>query len=152
MVLPDSFDGVSFTTVKELCFAAISHFSPLQLQDHVRKAQHLAIKYGHGSQLEAQYADELYRCLYKVTKERCIIHSEFSYTNNGRLDFFLRAKSWGIEVLHEDDQKNLNQFKRKSKYSSWNLVKDSIALNFRRSEPDPKTKCSKWWPLRTCCC
>lgn len=146
LILPSGSDRIPFTTVKELCFTAISQFCPHHLQNHMRKASHLAIKsaqMGPHETLppEAQYADELYHCLHKVTNEKCIVHLELSYTNAGRIDFFLKDNLWGIELLREGDrlQEHLDRFKGKGKYGSWKLVKDWVTLDFRHSDPGSET-------------
>lgn len=86
---------------------------------------------------EAQFQDELYRALHLVTGGKCNIHSEFSYTSRGRLDFFLKKKQWGIEVMREGDrlQNHIERFEPQGAYGSWSLVKDWVILDFRHTQP-----------------
>ena len=35
---PDDYDGITFTSAKELCFEALQHFSPTLLQSYTSKA------------------------------------------------------------------------------------------------------------------
>ena len=137
LLYPDSYDGIEFATVKDLCFAAIPLFSHTLLQHHSRKS-HVAPILSNAP--EAQFADELYRCLYKVTGGECTIHSEFSYTLEGRVDFFLKGKRWAIETLKEgnDALGHINRFTTQGAYERWGIVSQFILLDFRLSAPRSK--------------
>lgn len=141
LLLHSEYDRVKHGTVRELCFEALQSFSPNQLRNHPRKPKP-------GSRAldapapEAQYQAELYRTLHVVTGGRCIIHSEFSYTTRGKVDFFLNEKTWGIEVMREGGrlQNHIDRFKPDGPYGSWKLVKDWVVLDFRQTEPPAPEK------------
>ena len=137
MLYPDSYDGIEFATVKDLCFAAIPLFSPTLLKHHCRKS-HVAPILSNAP--EAQFADGLYRCLYKVTDGKCTIHSEFSYTPEGRVGFFIKGKRWAIEALTEgnDALGHINRFTTQGAYGRWGVVDQFILLDFRLSTPRSK--------------
>ncbi|WEW56805.1 hypothetical protein PRK78_002260 [Emydomyces testavorans] len=130
----ESEEDIVHKNVRELCFDAIRHFSPTQIQNHPKKALRAR---SFAPPPNSQYQGEIHRTLYLVTGGRCRIHSEFSYTTKGKVDFFVNNRRWGIEVMREGDrlQANLDGFKPDVKYGSWKLVDDWIILDFRQTEP-----------------
>ncbi|PGH10524.1 hypothetical protein AJ79_05452 [Helicocarpus griseus UAMH5409] len=141
LLLHSEYDGIRHSTVRELCFQALEKFSPTQLRSHPRKPRpgRQAIE---ARAPEAQYQAELYRALHIITGGRCIIHSEFSYTTRGKVDFFLNKKTWGIEVLREEDrlQGPIDRLRPDGAYGSWKLVKDWVILDFCQTEPPAAEK------------
>lgn len=89
---------------------------------------------------EAQYAYELYRCLYAFTGGKCVIHSEYSYTVEGRIDFFIKSRQWGIECIKDSDRMLNHEkcFQGQGAYGSWGIVCDYIILNFCTKPPKKK--------------
>jgi hypothetical protein len=136
LLFPDSDDGITFSSPKDLCFEALKYFSPTSLASHARKVGRAP----GATRPEAQYAYELYRCLYKVTGGKCTIHSEYSYTVEGRIDLFLKKRKWGIEVLKDGDRmpQHINRFEPQGAYGSWKVVSKYIILDFRTKPPSLK--------------
>jgi hypothetical protein len=107
-------------------------FSPTLLKAHGRKVAYVSV-----GRPEAQYAYELYRCLHIVTGEKCSIQCEYSLTEDGKIDFFLKGKNWGLEVLREGDrmQNHLDRFGTGGAYGKWGIMEDHILLDFRSRRP-----------------
>jgi hypothetical protein len=126
----------TFGGVNELCFAALAHFNPLSLSKHEKRATR-SPSTAHVRCPEAQYAFELYRCLYKVLEGKVCLHTEFSYTSDGRLDLYLREKRWAIELLKDGDgtKQHVQRFNLGGKYHRWGMIDDHILLDFRTQWP-----------------
>ena len=62
-----------------------------------------------------------------------MIHSEFSYTKAGRIDFLLKQPGWGIEIFRDGDllEQHISRFTVGGAYRSWGIVNDYILLDFR---------------------
>ncbi|KAL9616924.1 MAG: hypothetical protein Q9160_008237 [Pyrenula sp. 1 TL-2023] len=62
------------------------------------------------------------------------ILSEYSHTRDGRIDFFIFDKKWGIEVLHSRSKvkitEHIRRFQTGGKYRAWHILDDYIILNF----------------------
>lgn len=136
LLFPDDDDGIHFVSLKDLFFEAICHFSPTALTSHKHKLNRIP----GATQPEAPYAYELYRCLYQVTRGKSIVHSEYSYTVAGRIDFFLKGRKWGIEVLKDGDRlsEHINRLDPENTCGSWSMVSERILLNFCTSYPKVK--------------
>ena len=52
---------------------------------------------------EAQYQDEFYRCCHTLSNGSLVTFPEFG-TAKGRVDFYIPAKEWGVELLRDGDQ------------------------------------------------
>ena len=52
---------------------------------------------------EAQYQDEFYRCCHTHSNGSLVTFPKFS-TAKGRVDFYIPAKQWGVELLREGNQ------------------------------------------------
>jgi len=52
---------------------------------------------------EARYQDEFYRCCYTYSKSTLITYPEFDMAK-GRVDFYIPAKNWGVELLRDGNQ------------------------------------------------
>jgi len=52
---------------------------------------------------EAQYQDEFYRCCHTHSNGSLVTFPEFG-TAKGRVDFYIPAKQWGVELLRDGDQ------------------------------------------------
>ena len=91
---------------------------------------------------EAQYAFELYRCLFKLLEGTTSVQAEFSYASDGRLDLFIQEKRWAIELLRDGDrtQNHMQRFRPGGTYHGWGIIQDYILLDF----------CTKWPTNRDC--
>lgn len=82
---------------------------------------------------EAAYQDELYCCLNYELRSLPIL-SEYSPSKDGRIDFYIFDKKWGIEVLHPrrkaDITEHICRFQAGGKYQRWNILDDYIILSF----------------------
>lgn len=116
-----------------LGLAALPLFSPASLRRHKRMRGQAP---GCGCP-EAQYGFELYGAVHRVLGRKVTLHAEFSYTKRGRIDFFLLAERWGIEVLKDGDRlaEQISRCKPSGRYGSWGVVKDYTILDFRTKMP-----------------
>jgi hypothetical protein len=124
-----------FTNVRDLCLAALPLFNPLSLTQHEKRV----LQSPSTTQIrcpEAQYAMELYRCLYKVLEGKTSLHAEFSYAADGRLDLFIRERRWAIELLRDENRtkEHVQRFRPGGNYHGWGIIEDYILLDF----------CTKW--------
>jgi hypothetical protein len=92
---------------------------------------------------EAQYQEEYYRCVHKVTDGNVQISPEYAAaagTRAGRIDFLIPSKKWGIELTREGDKldEHVSSFANKDAYEHWFQTPDMldhILLDFRNTEP-----------------
>ena len=79
------------------------------------------------------FQDELYSCL---NQELCNlpILTEYSHTKDGRIDFYIFDRKWGIEILSSGSKAKVMEhaarFTAGGKYHAWNILEDYIILNF----------------------
>ncbi|KAF7968671.1 hypothetical protein HWV62_29715 [Athelia sp. TMB] len=81
------------------------------------------------------YRDEFYRALFDAT-DGCVRVSS-SATDGARVDFFVPARKWGIELLR-DGRKVQDRFHGDGAYGAWLApadVAERIVLDFRGSRP-----------------
>lgn len=82
---------------------------------------------------EAAFQDEMY-CALSFELQNLPILSEYSHTKDGKIDFFIFDKKWGIEVLQCGSMSKIAEhtarFAVGGKYREWNIFKDYIILNF----------------------
>jgi len=98
-----------------------SYFSPVFLAHHERKAKHLI----RAQPPEAQWGDELNRCLIKATGGKCVVRSEFRFTAERKIDLFIPSGRWGrFQTGHEE------RFAKNGKYNKWELLTDHLILDF----------------------
>ena len=75
----------------------------------------------------------MYCCL-NYELEGLPILSEYAHTKDGRIDFYVFDRKWGIEVLQSgsktDIKKYADRFLLGRKYRAWNIFEDYIILNF----------------------
>ena len=81
---------------------------------------------------EAQYQDEFYRCSYELGASSMITFSEFG-TANGRVDFYIPGKKWGIELLRNGQSlaEHSGRFSTGGRYERTLVIEDYIILDFR---------------------
>ena len=53
--------------------------------------------------LEAQYQDEFHGCCHTYSKSSLVSFAEFGMAK-GRVDFYIPAKKWGVELLRDGNQ------------------------------------------------
>ncbi|KAL5478279.1 hypothetical protein ACEPAI_2463 [Sanghuangporus weigelae] len=85
---------------------------------------------------EAQYQDEFYRCSYKYSSGSCLSFPEFG-TAEGRVDFYVPSKKWGIELLRDGNQleEHSGRFLQTGSYGRTLEIDEFIVLDFRSSRP-----------------
>ncbi|KAF8213633.1 hypothetical protein K438DRAFT_1956999 [Mycena galopus ATCC 62051] len=134
---------VSAMTLLDFICPIIDTFSSNGL---LQPTQHTTGPHSLPSIPEAQWQDLFYTGVYKVTGGRGIwISPEYGTgkTPNatGRIDFFVSAKKWGIELLREGDRiaDHLARFAEGGAYDNWiqnGEITDYIVLDFRtRAQP-----------------
>jgi len=80
---------------------------------------------------EAQYQQEFFRCCHSISKGSLIALREFG-TKEGRVDFYIPSKKWGVELLRNGDQ--LAQHRKKARWD----VSDHVILDCRTTYPTKK--------------
>ncbi|KAF2726700.1 hypothetical protein EJ04DRAFT_530052, partial [Polyplosphaeria fusca] len=62
------------------------------------------------------------------------ILAQYAFTQDGRIDLFVAARKWGIEILQCGSNTNLAEhivrFAPGGKYHNWGIMDDHIVLNF----------------------
>lgn len=115
-------------SLQQICTNAIARFSPGTLQKR-RHSRHS----GSWSIPEAAFQDELYECLNQELHYLPIL-SEYSHTKDGRIDFYISDRKWGIEVLQCGSNKEIvnhtARFASGGNYQRWEIMDDYIILNF----------------------
>jgi hypothetical protein len=131
------FPGDAFPTLQVLCQAVLEHFSSTKLR-HCTEG-----KLSTAGQLrppEAQYQDEFYRAFNWVVGRGVPISSEWSRLGDGRVDFWIPQKKWGIEFLRDHSRvtEHCNRFREGGQYHSWikaGMLKDWIIIDCATSRP-----------------
>ena len=125
-------------SLQQICTNAIARISPSTLQN--RRRSQSKEKWGIP---EAAFQDELYCCL-NLELHYLPILSEYAHTNDGRMDFYVSDKKWGIEVLqcgsNADIIQHISRFTAGGKYHIWDIMDDYIILNFCPRSALPKVK------------
>ena len=82
---------------------------------------------------EARYQDELYRCCHIGS---LITFPEFGMVE-GRADFYIPAKHWGIELLHEGNQpaNHCGRFSKQGPYNTSLEPSEYIIVDCRTTRP-----------------
>ncbi|KAM6497511.1 hypothetical protein JOM56_007984 [Amanita muscaria] len=85
---------------------------------------------------EAQYPDELYRCCHTLSKGSLITFPEFG-TAKGRVDFYIPAKTWGIELLRDGNQlaRHCGRFSQTGSYGTTLPLSEYIIIDCRTTHP-----------------
>ncbi|KAF2872276.1 hypothetical protein BDV95DRAFT_593681 [Massariosphaeria phaeospora] len=79
-----------------------------------------------------------YRRLYPGREPDAVVKNtslqQYSHTKDGRIDLFVAARKWGIEILQCGSNtaltKHISRFAPGGNYHSWDLMDDYIILNF----------------------
>lgn len=125
------FPDQKFPTIQTLCTAILERFSAKNLRLCVQGKLSTA---GKPRPLEAQYQDEFYRAFNSVVPPGVPISSEWSRKGDGRIDFWIPQKRWGIELLRDHNRVNehCDRFKKGGRYYSWiedGLLEDWIIID-----------------------
>ena len=91
---------------------------------------------------EAQFQHEFYRACYEYTKGLVLTFPECG-TAKGRIDFFIRSKKWGIELLRNGDKLAAHDDRfTQGEYGKWieeGMMDDYIMIDFRSNIPTDET-------------
>jgi hypothetical protein len=85
---------------------------------------------------EAQFQDEFYRCCREYSKRGLLPFPEFG-TAKGRVDFYIPARGWGVELLRDGDrlERHVGRFSDTGIYHTTLPLSDYIILDFRKTRP-----------------
>ncbi|ESK90238.1 hypothetical protein Moror_7692 [Moniliophthora roreri MCA 2997] len=131
------------------CDGTFQLFSPTALRSPVRTQR---ANLTDSVPEEAKYQHEFYRCLYEATGGACAVSPEYGQTimqDRGRIDFFIGAKGWGIELLHDGDRvpHHVARLKAGGTYHPWiqvlGTMADFIILDFHQTKPRPQQNVDK---------
>ena len=97
---------------------------------------------------EAQYQDELYRCCHALSEGSLVTFPEFG-TAKGRVDFYIPAKRWGIELLRDGNQlaSHWGRFSKNGSYRTTISLADYIIVDCRTTRPLVEHPCKWTWSL-----
>jgi hypothetical protein len=145
----------AYSSVFNLCLAAISKFKPSQIHIPIRRVGAPS----HTTRVpEAQYQDEFYRAVFSVTAGSVRISPEFMSATGadvvGRIDFFIPVVKWGIEIMRDGNRlfEYNSRFEASGAYGTWlksGDMADYILLDCRTSVPQKRhlsTKSDFWRP------
>ncbi|KAF5872317.1 uncharacterized protein Bfra_005674 [Botrytis fragariae] len=120
-------------TLQQACLNAIERFSPSVLHHRSPSSNTGCQSDTNWGIPEAVFQDEMYCCLNQELHNLPIL-SEYAETKDGRIDFFIFGKKWGIEILQSGNhgrlEEHANRFKSGGKYHKWGILEDYIILNF----------------------
>ena len=115
-------------SLREICTNAIARFSPSIFRN--RRRRQSGSRWGIP---EAAFQNELYSCL-GFELHYLPILAEYSHSWEGRIDFYVSANKWGIEVLqcgnNTEIAEHITRFSTGGKYEKWGILDDYIILNF----------------------
>ena len=130
----------NFTSPFDLAIDVISKFKPSQLYLPIRRVGPTSTD----EVSEAQYQDEFYRSLFSVTFGNVRFSPEFASAKRahvaGRIDFFISATKWGIELTRDGKllKEHSSRFADTGAYGTWlksgDMV-DYILLDCRTTIP-----------------
>ncbi|KAM6503841.1 hypothetical protein JOM56_000784 [Amanita muscaria] len=85
---------------------------------------------------EVQYQDELYRCCHTLSKGSVLTFPEFG-TAKGRVDLYIPAKCWGIELLRDGNQlaRHWGRFSQTGSYRTTLPLSEHIIVDCRTTHP-----------------
>ncbi|KAM0180802.1 hypothetical protein ACHAPF_002095 [Botrytis cinerea] len=120
-------------TLQQACLNAIERFSTSVLHRRSTSSNISCKSSPDWGIPEAVFQDEMYCCLNHELHNLPIL-SEYAETKDGRIDFFVFGKKWGIEILQSGDngrlEEHANRFQSGGKYHKWGILEDYIILNF----------------------
>jgi len=114
-------------TLLQFSTEVIRSFSPLNLANERRIGPGFIQR-----PLEAQYQDEFYRSCHELSRGSTITFPEFG-TAKGRVDFYIPARKWGIELLRDGRalEEHWGRFSSTGIYTTTLALDDYIILDFR---------------------
>ncbi|KAK9237143.1 hypothetical protein V1525DRAFT_404725 [Lipomyces kononenkoae] len=135
--VPTKYPDEAFPTIQSLCKEVLKHFSSKNLRHCVEGKLSTAAKL---RPLEAQYQDEFYRAFNAVVGRGVPISSEWSRKGDGRVDFWIPQKRWGIELLRDHNRvtEHCDRFKKGGRYYPWiegDMLEDWIIIDCATSLP-----------------
>jgi hypothetical protein len=115
---PIEFPDKQFPAIQSLCMGILKHFSKQNLQHCIQDKLSTA---GKPRPLEAQYQDEFYRAFNTIVGRGVPISSEWSRKSDGRVDFWIPQKRWGIKLLRDHNRvdEHCSRFKEGGRYYPW---------------------------------
>ncbi|CAD6439997.1 d573b7de-738c-4b9f-b51c-af534f1a4e5a [Sclerotinia trifoliorum] len=120
-------------TLRKACLNAIERFSPSVLRHRVPLSNSSFQSNDKWGIPEAAFQDEMYCCL-NYELHNLPILSEYAETKDGRIDFYIFDKRWGVEILQSGNngrlEEHANRFRYGGKYHRWGIFEDYIILNF----------------------
>lgn len=135
--LPE-FPRHQFPSVRQLCFEAISKFSPTLLSPTRPSLRAGAVV----PPKEAEYTHELSRACYHILGQNLFLTPEWSgSSSNGQVDFYIKPVKWAIECAREGDRldQHIARFQPGGIYYpliATEEILDYILLDFRTSKPN----------------
>lgn len=144
---PRQFPDERFPTIQSLCKEVLEHFSKRNLEHCTQGKLSTA---GKLRPLEAQYQDEFYRAFNAVVGRGVPISSEWSREGDGRVDFWIPQKRWGIELLRDHNRvtEHCARFKEGGRYYPWieaGMLEDWIIIDCATSLPANEHLEPKLW-------
>ncbi|KAF8540140.1 hypothetical protein BDD12DRAFT_880931 [Trichophaea hybrida] len=127
-----------FPTIQELGKAILHCFKKQSLQ----YAGNLKLEIGAIKRPpEACYQDEFYRALHEVLGFSTRVSSEWSGSNDGRIDFLLPDPGWGFELLRDGEglSEHCERFVGNRPYAGWvfnGSIRQWLVLDFRTTQPN----------------
>ncbi|RAH74743.1 uncharacterized protein BO66DRAFT_407533 [Aspergillus aculeatinus CBS 121060] len=108
-----------FDTLQTLCCEVLGRFSVMSLR-RASKGKKMSSASTYRA-VEAQYQDEFYKAFRSVAGQAVPICSEWSRTQDGRVDFYIPEKKWAIEVLrdHRKIDEHVSRFREGGAYYGW---------------------------------
>ena len=124
-----------FSSVRDLCFAAMHKFSPTLLS---------CGRLGTGGvvpPMEAQYRHELSRACYHILGNMFLTSEWRGPSSDGMVDFYIKPVKWAIECDRDGDRlpQHIGRFQPGGIYYPWiesGEIRDYILLDFRTSKPE----------------
>ena len=124
----NSFDAKDLLTFS---IEVISHYCPANLMRNPRVGPGCAQR-----PPESLYQDEFYRCGHDFSNGSVLMFPEFGI-GNGRADFYIPIKKWGVEILRNGYQldQHTGRFSQPGLYTGTFPFDDHIVLNFSDKRP-----------------
>lgn len=121
-----------FRSLESLCEEVLRHFS--------RKNIRASINASSSRPVESSFQVEFYRAFTCLVGHGAGLSSEWSYTSEGRVDFWVHDLGWGVEILRDGDRlrNHCNRFRRSGQYGDWikkGVLKDWIIIDCRHTWP-----------------
>ncbi|KAL4784923.1 hypothetical protein BJX76DRAFT_347377 [Aspergillus varians] len=117
-----------YNTLQELCVDVLGQFSACSLR-HAEDGQSL-FSAALFRPLEAVYQDEFYRAFNNITGKGVNIVSEWSRTQDGRVDFWISERKWAVKLLREENRvpEHVACFHLNGQYHGW--IRDGMILEW----------------------